>query len=547
MRALFSATDKTGLADFAAALQRAGWELVATGGTAQCLSEAGLAVIDVAALTGYPSILDGRVKTLHPKIFGGILADTDNPQHLSEMKQHGLGEFGLVVCNLYDFAGAPDVETIDIGGPAMLRAAAKNHATTAVVVDPGDYGWVLDELTGDAGLSLESRRKLAAKVFEVCAGYDRQIADWLEVASSTAAPSETAAPGQTTAPSELPETLNLTLQRTHPLRYGENPDQAAARYQIAKGTQSADTLLADTLPSWFDHARLLNGSVETGGKGLSYLNLLDADAAWQLVQNLGQPGQTPNQPDQTPAAVAVKHTNPCGVALADDLATAWLRAHDCDPVSVFGAVVAFSQEVPAELAERLADIFLEVIVAPSYGAEALEILGTKKNLRLLEVPAVPSAAGKLDIRSAAGGLLIQTLPEPDQPDTWETATRRSPTQTEMADLAFAWKVAAAVQSNAIVLASDRCAVGIGAGQQNRKTAAELAVRQAEQHSPEMLAGSVCASDAFFPFRDGLDVLAEAGCRAVIQPGGSVRDAEVIEAADQHEMAMVFTRQRRFSH
>jgi len=529
MRALFSVTDKTGLAPLAVALSQAGWELVATGGTAEHLSEAGLQVSEVSELTGYPAILDGRVKTLHPAVFGGILADIHNQTHLVDLENHNITAFDLVVCNLYAFGSNPGVENIDIGGPAMLRAAAKNHHCVVVVVDPADYDWVLAELLASKTVSLESRRRLAAKVFQVCAHYDAQIANWLN------SPDEAAA-------QQLPETLGLVAEKTHNLRYGENPTQAAARYKLSTGPTGVGMLSASKQPadSWFDQAVLHNGSEATGGKGLSYLNLLDADAAWQLACVL-------NHSHSLPAAVAVKHTNPCGVALAEDLTSAWQRAYSCDPVSVFGGVVALSQPVNSELAELLVNIFLEVIVAPGFEAGALEIFRSKKNLRVLEVPsyALPS----LDIRSAAGGLLVQApaRPKTQSQASWEVVTRRHPTSAEAADLAFAWDVVAATQSNAIVIAKDTQAIGVGAGQQNRKNAVELASKQAAEHSSSLLAGSVCASDAFFPFRDGLDAAAQAGCLAVIQPGGSVRDPEVITAADEHDMAMILTHQRCFRH
>ena len=538
MRALLSVTDKQNLETFATGLSQAGWELVATGGTAKLLSEAGLAITEVAELTGYPAILDGRVKTLHPAVFGGILADTGNPQHLADMQAHQLDAFDLVVCNLYDFANSPGVENIDIGGPSMLRAAAKNHASVAVVIDPGDYDWVLAELVKAGELSLESRRKLAVKVFETTTRYDAQIATWLK--SSAAGAGADAATEPTVAAAgeaaALPAELTLTAQRTQLLRYGENPDQQGARYALAGQ------------PSWFDQAELLNGSPETGGKGLSYLNLLDVDAAWQLAGALSQL-EPPTDADaaNTAAAVAVKHTNPCGAALGDDLATAWQKAYDCDPVSVFGGVVAFSQAVTTELAEQLAGIFLEVVVAPGYEPQALDLLKAKKNLRVLQAPDYTQS--NLDIRSAAGGWLVQT--PPDSPTAnqaqWETVTQRQPTPQELTGLAFAWTVVAATQSNAIVIARNAQAIGVGAGQQNRKSSVELAAQQASEHSSSQLAGSVCASDAFFPFRDGLDQAAQAGCTAVIQPGGSVRDDEVIQAANEHNMAMLFTHQRCFKH
>ena len=515
MRALISVTDKTGLVSFAKALAVAGWELVATGGSAKYLAKSDLSVIETSDLTGYPAILDGRVKTLHPAIFGGILADMHNQAHIADLARHEITAFDLVICNLYDFPSNPAVENIDIGGPAMVRAAAKNYNSTAIVVDPADYSWVLAQLLEAGSLSLDARLHLAAKAFQLSASYDSQIASWFgsqDPSPSSAAPgAETdetllEKPGET-APA-LPETLQLSLRRTHRLRYGENPTQLAARYEFVPEQKNQ---AGHSDPNWFEAAVLHNGSEATGGKGLSYLNLLDLDAAWQLASALGQTGSRS-------AAVAVKHTNPCGVALADDIVSAWKQAFSCDPVSVFGGVVALSQPVSPDLAKLLTEIFLEVIVAPGYQAGALDVFRGKRNLRVLEVSGFEPP--ELDIRTAAAGLLVQT-PAVSQQMTeasWEVVTHRSPTRAEAAELTFAWDVVAATQSNAVVIAKDNRAIGVGAGQQNRKAAVALAVRQASDYSGGLLAGSVCASDAFFPFRDGLELAAQAGCSAVIQPG-----------------------------
>ena len=434
---------------------------------------------------------------MHPNIHGGLLADLDNPEHVADLERHGITPIGLVVSNLYPFVERPDVETIDIGGPAMVRAAAKNHAHVAVVVDPADYELVLDELRRDGAISLDSRRALARKAFAHTSAYDSAISAWLGDSDDV-----------------LPATLSLTLDRVQELRYGENPHQVGARYRF-RG-----------LESWWDHA------VQHGGKELSYLNLFDAEAAWRLVHQLGD----------RPAAVIVKHANPCGVAVADDISEAYIAAHECDPVSAFGGIVALNRPVPDSLAHALAPVFTEVVVAPSYSDAALETLTAKKNLRVLS--AGPPGPRSLDFRSIDHGLLVQSADTVNlDRAAWRVVTKVAPTEDQWRDLELAWVVCAAVSSNAIVLVGNERAVGIGAGQQNRVDSARIAAARADGRAR----GGACASDAYFPFRDGLDAAAEAGVAAVIQPGGSIRDEEVIAAADEHGLAMVFTGERHFRH
>ncbi len=502
-RALLSVYDKAGVVDLARGLVDLGWELVSSGGTAGLLAGAGIPVTEVAEVTGAPEMLGGRVKTLHPLIHGGILADRSEPAHLADLEERGITPIDLVVCNLYPFASDPSVEMIDIGGPTMVRAAAKNHDHVGVVVDPADYGPVLAELGGDGRLSAATRRRLAAAAFAHTAAYDAAIVGWLEGE----------APGEPDGP-VLPDSLHLVLDRVQDLRYGENPHQVGARYRQA-GRRG-----------WWDEA------VVHGGKAMSYLNLLDTEAAWRLVHDLGG----------DPAAVVVKHANPCGVAVAGGVAEAYSEAHGCDPVSAFGGIVAVNRPVPVEMAEALAEVFTEVLVAPGYEPGALEVLGQRRNLRIIEAPG-PGRPG-LDVRSIDGGLLVQTADRvASERSSWRVVTRREPTEGEWVDMEFAWRVASHVSSNTIVLARDRRAVGIGAGQQNRRDAGRIAAGKADGRA----AGGACASDAFFPFRDGLDAAVEAGVAAVIQPGGSVRDDEVVAAADEAGLAMVFTGERHFRH
>jgi phosphoribosylaminoimidazolecarboxamide formyltransferase/IMP cyclohydrolase len=499
MRALLSVWDKEGLIDLARGLSALGWELVSSGGTARALADAGVAVIDVEAVTGSPEMLGGRVKTLHPRVHGGILADRSKPEHLDDLRARGIEPIDLVVSNLYPFTSEPSIEMIDIGGPTMVRAAAKNHAHVGIVVDPADYASVLDELRRSGGLSDDTRLSLARKAFAHTATYDAAIVEWFDDGSGP----------------DLPQTLHLALERAQELRYGENPHQTGARYRRIGAT------------SWWDTA------VQHGGKELSYLNLYDAEAAWRLVHDLGT--------DQ-PAVAIIKHANPCGVAVAGDVTTAYTRAHDCDPVSAFGGIVAVNRPVPAGLAEALAPVFTEVVVAPAYEPAALEVLAGKKNLRVLE--AGPPGSDPLDVRSVDGGLLVQQV---DRflagRGSWRIAGKVAPTEEQWRDIELAWRVCAHVSSNTIVLVADGQAVGIGAGQQNRLDAARIAAEKAASRAK----GGAAASDAFFPFRDGLDACVAAGVAAVIEPGGSVRDDEVIAAADEHGIALVFTGERHFRH
>jgi phosphoribosylaminoimidazolecarboxamide formyltransferase / IMP cyclohydrolase len=494
-RALLSVFDKTGVVELAAGLHDLGFEIVSSGGTAAAVAAAGLPVVDVAELTGVPAILGHRVVTLHPLVHGGLLADPDDAEHAADMKAYGIEPFALAAVNLYPFADRPSIEMIDIGGPAMVRAAAKNHAHVGVVVDPTDYPIVLDELRAHDELRAETRRHLARKAFAHTAAYDAAVVTWLD------------------AGDPLPPSLHLSLDRAAVLRYGENPHQRGARYRRHGAA------------SWWD------GAAQLGGKEMSYLNVFDAEAAWRLVHRFAEP-----------CAVVVKHANPCGVAVARNITEAYVRAHACDPVSAFGGIVALNRPVPASLALALAPVFTEVVVAPSYDGEALATLTAKKNLRVLAAPA-PSA-GTVEIRSIDGGFLVQ---EPDAVVVdrahWRVAGKIDPTEAQWLDLEFAWPVCAAVSSNAITVVRDLQAVGIGAGQQNRVDSARIAVSRAGDRAQQ----AVAASDAFFPFRDGFDALADAGVVAVVEPGGSVRDAEVIEAADERGVALVFTGERHFRH
>ncbi|HEX2784032.1 MAG TPA: bifunctional phosphoribosylaminoimidazolecarboxamide formyltransferase/IMP cyclohydrolase [Ilumatobacteraceae bacterium] len=492
--ALLSVYDKTGIVELAEGLHELGWRIISSGGTAKVISQAGTPVTDLADLTGVPAILDHRVVTLHPKIHGGLLADPTKTEHRADMAEHGIEPIDLVVCNLYPFASDPSIELIDIGGPAMVRAAAKNHQFVAVIVEPADYTAVLAELRAEGEISAATKLRLARDAFARIAAYDAQIASWFDDAV-------------------LPDNMHLSLTKAQTLRYGENPHQSGARYRV-EGRRS-----------WWDDA------VQLGGKEMSYLNLFDTEAAWRLVHRFDRP-----------ACVIVKHANPCGVAVRDDITVAYIAANACDPVSAFGGIVALNRAVPAALAEALAAVFTEVIVAPSFDDEAVTILAEKKNLRVLAGP--PPYGTALDLRSIDGGLLVQEVDTIElDPSTWRVVTDVAPTEAQWDELRFAWQVCAAVSSNAIVYAKDLQAVGIGAGQQNRVDSARIAAERAAGRAR----GGVCASDAFFPFRDGLDVAIAAGVVAVIQPGGSVRDAEVVAAADEHGVAMVFTGERHFRH
>ncbi|MHB1710210.1 MAG: bifunctional phosphoribosylaminoimidazolecarboxamide formyltransferase/IMP cyclohydrolase [Acidimicrobiales bacterium] len=516
MRALLSVYDKTGLEELARGLAGRGWELVSSGGTSSALAAAGIPHIEVADMTGAPEMLDGRVKTLHPKIHGGILADRSKPRHLADVERQGIGLIDLVVCNLYPFTSDPSIELIDVGGPTMVRAAAKNHAHVGVVVDPGDYHAILAELDGDGRLSEPTRRRLARQAFAHTAAYDAAIVDWFDRSDPSEGTEITSGEGKT-----LPRTIHLTLERAGSLRYVENPHQHVARNRIA-GRHS-----------WWD------GVVQLGGKELSYLNLFDADAAWRLVHEL--PGAGGSE-----AAVAIiKHANPCGAALAGDLITAYQRALEGDPLSAFGGIVAIGGAVTIAVADAIGSgPQADVIIAPSYDGEALARLSSKrKSTRLLAAPS-PEAIVR-QYRGLGASVLVQ---DADRflvdSSAWEVVTTARPTDAQWSDLALAWKVCARTTSNAIAIVNERQAVGVGAGQSSRVAAAEIAVSKAGGRS----AGGSAASDAYFPFPDGLEVLADAGVAAVVQPGGSIRDGEVIAAADKAGIAMVMAGgERHFRH
>ncbi len=502
-RALLSVYDKSGIDRLAKGLADAGWDLVSSGGTAKAIAKAGVAVTDVAEMTGYPAILGHRVVTLHPLVHGALLADPTDPDHKTDMDEYGIEPISLVVANLYPFGDEPGIEMIDIGGPTMVRAAAKNHAHVGIVVDPDDYESVLAELVDGGSLGDDTRRRLARKAFAHTAAYDAAIVGWLDATDDAGDDADA-----------LPASLHIAADRAQDLRYGENPHQVGARYRFSGGR------------SWWDDA------IQHGGKDLSYLNLYDTEAAWRLAWSLSD----------DPTAVVIKHANPCGVAIDDDIAIAYRRAHECDSTSAFGGIVAVNRPVTLAMADAVAEIFTEVVAAPSFEPDALAKLTEKKNLRVLEAPA-PSAQ-VLDVRSIDGGLLVQTAdPVSRDESEWRVVTDRAPSDSEIDDLRLAWQICARVTSNTIVLVKDRQAVGIGAGQQNRRDAGRIAADKADGRA----AGGACASDAFFPFRDGLDAAADAGATAVIQPGGSVRDDEVIEAANEAGMAMVFTGQRHFRH
>ena len=521
-RALLSVSDKAGLVAFASELARYAVELVSTGGTAKALADAGLKVVDVAELTGSPEMMDGRVKTLHPKVHGGLLAIRGNKEHLAAMEEHHIKPIDLLVVNLYPFEATVEkgasfddcIENIDIGGPAMIRAAAKNHMDVTVVVDPADYEKVLGEMASHTGMiSQELRQKLAAKAYARTAAYDAAISNWFADTLRVDAPDYRAFGGK------LVEAL----------RYGENPHQSAAFYCSPGERYGVAT------------ARQLQG------KQLSYNNINDTDAAYECVAEF--------DPKRTAACVIVKHANPCGVAEADTLLDAYRKALACDTTSAFGGIVALNRKLDAEAAKAITEIFTEVIIAPEATDEAIRIVAAKKNLRLLVAGGLPDARAKgLTVKSVAGGLLVQSRDNAVVDEMQlRTVTKRAPSEAELADLRFAFRVAKHVKSNTIVYAKGRATVGIGAGQMSRVDAARIAARTAEDAAKDLklsaplTKGSVVASDAFFPFPDGLLVAIEAGATAVIQPGGSVRDDEVIAAADAHNIAMVFTGTRHFRH
>ncbi len=507
--ALLSVSDKSGLTEFARGLAALGYDLVSTGGTARALRDAGLACRDISEVTRFPEMLDGRVKTLHPAVHGGLLARRDLPDHMRVIADHGIAPIDVVCVNLYPFretARRPGVsphdviEQIDIGGPSMLRSAAKNFASVTVVVDPADYPRVLAALGGAAADAAGLRRELAAKVFAHTAAYDAAIAAWFAEQRGD----------------EFPERLALAFERRQTLRYGENPEQKAAFYVEEPGAGLA-------------------ALEQRGGKELSFNNLLDLDGALLAIDPFGHEC----------ACAIVKHTTPCGLAVAATTAEAYRKALACDPVSAFGSVIAFSAPVDDETGHLVASLFVECVVAPAFSDGALDALAAKKNLRVLV--GRPGVTTPRDYKRVRGGLLVQERPSSRLDDRdWKVVTRRAPTPREHADLLFAWRAVAGVKSNAIVLARDGATIGIGAGQMSRVDASFLAVHKARS-AGHNTAGAALGSDAFFPFRDGVDQAAAAGVQALVQPGGSVRDAEVIAAADEHGMAMVFTGRRTFRH
>jgi phosphoribosylaminoimidazolecarboxamide formyltransferase/IMP cyclohydrolase len=526
--ALLSVYDKEGLVEFAQGLVGLGWELVASGNTSAKLREAGIAHREVAEVTGSPEMLGGRVKTLHPKIHGGILADRSRDEHVADLAANGIEAIDLVVVNLYPFSSDPSIELIDVGGPTIVRAAAKNHDHVGVVTSPADYAVVLEELRASGSLSAATRRRLARAAFAHTAAYDAAIVAWLdgggpkpvaELEGATESDVEESALSVV-----LPPTLHLTLERTDVLRYGENPHQRGSRYRVA-GTSS-----------WWDSME------QHGGSALSYLNIFDGDAAWRLVHELAADAAEVGS-DEVAVAI-IKHANPCGAAVAGDLVTAYERALECDPLSAFGGVVAIGGDVNAEVAEAIAaGPQADVIIASSFAPEAVEkLVKRRKATRLLSGPAPERAVRQL--RSLGASVLVQDVDTFVSPRaSWQTVTKREPSEDEWRDLVLAWRVCGRTTSNAIAVVTNGQAVGVGAGQQSRVVAAEIAVQKAGERAK----GGAGASDAFFPFPDGLLVLADAGVTAVVQPGGSVKDGEVVAAADRAGLAMVLTGERHFKH
>ncbi|WP_402461582.1 bifunctional phosphoribosylaminoimidazolecarboxamide formyltransferase/IMP cyclohydrolase [Isoptericola aurantiacus] len=519
-RALLSVYDKTGLVELATALHGAGVELVSTGSTAARIADAGVPVTRVEELTGFPECLEGRVKTLHPRVHAGILADTRKADHLDQLRELEIEPFDLVVVNLYPFAetvasgAAPDavVEQIDIGGPSMVRAAAKNHPSVAVVVDPARYDDVVAAAQA-GGFTFAARKRLAAAAFAHTAQYDVAVSAWF---------ANVYAPDEAAVESGLPDVTGATYDRSDVLRYGENPHQKAALYTRADGVTG------------------LAQATQLHGKAMSYNNYVDADAAWRAAHDHAEP-----------AVAIIKHANPCGIAVGADVAEAHARAHATDPVSAFGGVIAANRTVTKAAAEQIAPVFTEVVVAPGFEPEALEVLQVKKNIRLLTVDAPPSAP--VETRPISGGLLVQAVDrfqaDGDDPASWTLAAGEPADEATLADLTFAWRAVRAAKSNAILLAADGAAVGIGMGQVNRVDSCRLSVERANSlaEGAERARGSVAASDAFFPFADGLQVLLDAGVRAVVQPGGSIRDEEVVAAAQAAGVTMYLTGTRHFAH
>ena len=524
-RVLMSVTDKTGVVEFARALHdEFGAEIISTGGTARAIAEGGVPVTPIDEVTKFPEMMDGRVKTLHPLVHGGLLAKRDNPQHMAEAAEHGIQMIDMVVVNLYAFektvASGADfdtcIENIDIGGPSMLRSAAKNHASVAVVTDPASYDAILDEMRANGGATtLETRRALALRVFQTTNAYDGAIARWLEGQLDEGAG----------WPTEPPETCDLHLVKQQGLRYGENPHQTAAFYRMDE----------------FATPHSLVNAEQLNGKELSYNNILDTDACWSLVREFDEP-----------AVVILKHQNPCGSAVAATVVEAYDKAFACDPKSAFGGIVAANVEVSQEMVEHINENkqFIEVVIAPGYEQGALELLQQKKNVRVLRTGGVDAPAA-IEFRSVDGGMLAQCVDRVNEkPEDFTVPTKRKPTDEEMHELLFAWRVCKGVKSNAILVSKDHAGIGMGPGQPNRVDSAELACKRAHEACERMgvpAEGLVAASDAFFPFRDNIDTLASYGVTAIIQPGGSIRDDESIQACDEHGIAMVFTGHRHFRH
>jgi phosphoribosylaminoimidazolecarboxamide formyltransferase/IMP cyclohydrolase len=509
-KALISVSDKTGVAELAGELTALGYEIISTGGTAKALAGAGIKVTGVSEITGFPECLDGRVKTLHPNVHAGILAVRSNGAHMARLAELGIGTIDVVVINLYPFKQTvlregvtfdEAIENIDIGGPTMIRAAAKNHQDVAVVVDPADYGTLVDALK-NGGLPPETKRYFAFKVFEHTASYDALIAEYLRKA---------------TGAERLRDTLTLTYEKAQEMRYGENPHQNAAFYREI-----------GAFPGGIGAARQLHG------KALSYNNISDADAAIAIVKEFDQP-----------AVAAVKHANPCGAAVGEDIYSAYVRAYQADPVSIYGGIVAANREIDAKTAEEISKIFLEIVIAPAFTAEAFEILSQKKNIRILclEGIAIKNTSGMLELKKVTGGLLAQQFNAPLTGGELRVVTKRQPTEQERNDLLFAWRIVKHTKSNAIVLAKNAATTGIGPGQTNRITALNLAIGYAGAHA----GGSVMASDAFFPFSDCVEAAAKAGVTAIIQPGGSIRDDDSVKLCDEKGIAMLFTDMRHFKH
>lgn len=510
-RALISVSDKTGVVEFARELTNLGFEIISTGGTSKALSDAGIEVINISDITGFPECLDGRVKTLHPNVHAGILAMRGNAEHMEQLKKLGVETIDVVAINLYPFKQtilkpgvefAEAIENIDIGGPTMIRAAAKNYQDVCVIVDPADYSKLIDELKGGE-VSLDTKKYFAYKVFEHTAQYDAMIYTYL---------------GKETNQPKFPNDFTVTYEKVQDMRYGENPHQQAAFYKEIGSERIGG----------------ISNATQLHGKELSYNNIMDADAAVCMVKEFDEP-----------AVVAVKHANPCGIAVGADIHEAYVKAYESDPVSIFGGIIAANREIDAKTAEEISKIFLEIVIAPSFTDEAFEIISKKKNIRILKLENISKKNTKdmFDFKKVAGGLLVQEIDTELMGEELKVVTEKQPTEKEMKDLLFAWKVVKYTKSNAIVLAKDNVTTGVGPGQTNRVTALEIAINYAKEKS----VGSVMASDAFFPFPDCVEAAAKAGVTAIIQPGGSIRDEESIQKCNELGISMIFTGMRHFKH